>query len=100
MSPAAAEIYEAIVKGENPPEPGIPESFNVLVKELQSLGLDVELGSRSEVQYRVGDGIDCRELRQIPESSSGRSHAVENRATADEADRISTRSRSSSPRPK
>jgi DNA-directed RNA polymerase subunit beta len=38
-----AKIYEAIVKGENPPEPGIPESFNVLVKELQSLGLDGEL---------------------------------------------------------
>lgn len=36
-------IYEAIVKGENFLEPGIPESFNVLVKELQSLGLDVEL---------------------------------------------------------
>jgi DNA-directed RNA polymerase subunit beta len=38
-----SRIYEAIVKGENPPEPGVPESFNVLVKELQSLGLDVEL---------------------------------------------------------
>ncbi len=38
-----SRIYEAIVKGENPPEPGIPESFNVLVKELQSLGLDVDL---------------------------------------------------------
>ncbi len=38
-----SKIYEAIVKGENPPEPGIPESFNVLVKELQSLGLDVSL---------------------------------------------------------
>lgn len=38
-----SKIYEAIVKGENPPEPGIPESFNVLIKELQSLGLDVEL---------------------------------------------------------
>jgi len=38
-----SRIYEAIVKGENPPEPGIPESFNVLIKELQSLGLDVEL---------------------------------------------------------
>jgi DNA-directed RNA polymerase subunit beta len=35
------KAYEAIVKGENPPRPGIPESFNVLVKELQSLGLDV-----------------------------------------------------------
>ena len=38
-----SRIYEAIVKGENPPEPGIPESFNVLVKELQSLCLDVSL---------------------------------------------------------
>ncbi|MBD3232369.1 MAG: DNA-directed RNA polymerase subunit beta [candidate division Zixibacteria bacterium] len=38
-----SKVYEAIVKGENPPEPGTPESFNVLVKELQSLGLDVEL---------------------------------------------------------
>ncbi|MFH1700179.1 MAG: DNA-directed RNA polymerase subunit beta [Candidatus Zixiibacteriota bacterium] len=38
-----SKIYESIVKGENPPEPGIPESFNVLVKELQALGLDVTL---------------------------------------------------------
>jgi len=38
-----SKVYEAIVKGENPPEPGIPESFNVLIKELQSLGLDVKL---------------------------------------------------------
>jgi DNA-directed RNA polymerase subunit beta len=38
-----SRIYEAIVKGENPPQPGIPESFNVLVKELQSLGLDFQL---------------------------------------------------------
>jgi len=36
-------IYESIVKGEHTFEPGLPESFNVLVKELQSLGLDVEL---------------------------------------------------------
>jgi DNA-directed RNA polymerase subunit beta len=35
------KAYEAIVKGENPPRPGIPESFNVLIKELQSLGMDV-----------------------------------------------------------
>ncbi len=38
-----AKTYEAIVKGENLPEPGIPESFNVLLKELMALGLDVEL---------------------------------------------------------
>jgi DNA-directed RNA polymerase subunit beta len=40
-----SKVYEAIVKGENLPEPGIPESFNVLVKELQALGLSVTLGS-------------------------------------------------------
>ncbi|MEK6590359.1 MAG: hypothetical protein AABZ11_06735, partial [Nitrospinota bacterium] len=36
-------IYEAIVKGDNTLQPGVPESFNVLIKELQSLALDVEL---------------------------------------------------------
>jgi DNA-directed RNA polymerase subunit beta len=41
--PGRSRIYEAIVKGENFLEPGLPESFNVLIKELQSLGLDVEL---------------------------------------------------------
>ncbi|HXC62291.1 MAG TPA: DNA-directed RNA polymerase subunit beta, partial [Nitrospiria bacterium] len=41
--PGRSRIYEAIVKGENFLEPGLPESFNVLVKELQSLALDVEL---------------------------------------------------------
>jgi DNA-directed RNA polymerase subunit beta len=39
------KVYEAIVKGENIPEPGIPESFKVLVKEMQSLGLNVEVMS-------------------------------------------------------
>jgi DNA-directed RNA polymerase subunit beta len=39
-----SRVYEAVVKGENLPEPGIPESFNVMVKELQSLGLSVKLG--------------------------------------------------------
>ena len=42
------KTYESIVKGENIPEPGIPESFRVLVKELQSLGLDIRLYNQSE----------------------------------------------------
>ena len=41
-----SKVYEAIVKGDNLPTPGIPESFNVLVKELQALGLSVTLGSK------------------------------------------------------
>jgi len=44
-----SKIYEVIVKGENAPAPGTPESFNVLVKELQSLCLDVSLEKRSEL---------------------------------------------------
>ena len=43
-----SKVYEAIVKGQNLPEPGIPESFNVLVKELQALGLKVHLGETAE----------------------------------------------------
>jgi DNA-directed RNA polymerase subunit beta len=43
-------MYESIVKGENILEPGLPESFNVLIKELQSLGLNVELGRVSRYQ--------------------------------------------------
>ncbi|ATL66146.1 DNA-directed RNA polymerase subunit beta [Nocardia terpenica] len=50
------KVYEAIVKGENIPEPGIPESFKVLLKELQSLCLNVEvLSSGSAVQLNQGD---------------------------------------------
>ncbi|MBK6421312.1 MAG: DNA-directed RNA polymerase subunit beta [Gemmatimonadetes bacterium] len=43
-----SKVYEAIVKGQNLPEPGIPESFNVLVKELQALGLKVTLGTSAD----------------------------------------------------
>ena len=43
-------MYEAIVKGENTLEPGLPESFNVLIKELQSLALDVELLGEGEIE--------------------------------------------------
>jgi DNA-directed RNA polymerase subunit beta len=43
-----SRVYEAIVKGQNLPDPGIPESFNVLVKELQALGIWVKLGVTGE----------------------------------------------------
>ena len=56
------KTYEAIVKGENIPEPGIPESFKVLVKELQSLGLDLRLYTKDdkelELKENIEDGID------------------------------------------
>ena len=59
------KTYEAIVKGENIPEPGVPESFKVLVKELQSLCLDVKVLSKEkgEVEIREGDEeVDYRRL--------------------------------------
>ena len=56
------KTYEAIVKGENVPEPGVPEGFKVLIKELQSLGLDVRLYSENdeelELKENIDDGID------------------------------------------
>jgi len=45
-----SRVYEAVVKGQNLPKPGIPESFNVLVKELQALGLKVTLGTTEDVE--------------------------------------------------
>ena len=52
------KTYEAIVKGENVPEPGVPESFKVLVKELQSLGLDIKLYSHDNRELELKEDID------------------------------------------
>ena len=52
------KTYEAIVKGENIPEPGVPESFKVLVKELQSLGLDIRLFSDNDKEIELKEDID------------------------------------------
>ena len=65
------KTYEAIVKGENIPEPGIPESFKVLIKELQSLGLDVKLYSDNmeelEIKENIDEGIDIDDESIIPD---------------------------------
>ena len=62
------KTYEAIVKGENIPEPGVPESFKVLVKELQALGLDVRLFSEDnkelELKEHIEDGIDYEDVEK------------------------------------
>ncbi|MBP2656159.1 MAG: rpoB [Firmicutes bacterium] len=49
------KTYEAIVKGENVPEPGVPESFKVLIKELQSIGLDVKVLSEDSKEILIRD---------------------------------------------
>jgi DNA-directed RNA polymerase subunit beta len=58
------KTYEAIVKGENVPEPGVPESFKVLIKELQSLGMDVKILSLDEQE------IEMRETDEEEEQSN------------------------------
>ena len=57
------KTYEAIVKGENVPEPGVPESFKVLIKELQSLGMDVKILAENEEE------IEIREMEEEEESA-------------------------------
>jgi len=52
------KTYEAIVKGENIPEPGVPESFKVLIKELQSLGLDVKVLSEEKEEIAIKETVD------------------------------------------
>ena len=63
------KTYEAIVKGENVPEPGVPESFKVLIKELQSLGMDVTVLSSDEKEISMenfGEDDDVQPVDIIP----------------------------------
>ena len=55
------KTYEAIIKGENIPEPGIPESFKVLLKELQSLGLDVKVYDEDRNEVEIMESVDYSE---------------------------------------
>ena len=95
------KTYEAIVKGENIPEPGVPESFKVLVKELQSLGLDVRLYSENneelELKENIEDGIEYdpeKDKKYLSEEevvaeddlSNGYSEDVDNDVLLDEED--------------
>ena len=81
------KTYEAIVKGENVPEAGVPESFKVLIKELQSLGLDIKLYSEDnqelELQEHIDEGIDYEEAK-LGESVIDESELEENYIPADE----------------
>ena len=52
------KTYEAIVKDENIPEPGVPESFKVLLKELQALGLDIKILREDNTEVEIQESID------------------------------------------
>ena len=56
-----SRVYEAIVKGQNLPEPGIPESFNVLVQELKALGIHVSMGANATSGYGLGNNGSRRD---------------------------------------
>ncbi len=65
------KTYEAIVKGENIPEPGVPESFKVLVKELQSLCLDVRVLSEETGEVEIREGDDDTDYRRLDVNIEG-----------------------------
>ena len=65
------KTYEAIVKGENIPEPGVPESFKVLVKELQSLSLDVRVLSEETGEVEIKEGDDDTDYRRLDVNIEG-----------------------------
>ena len=69
-------VYEATIKGDNIPEPGIPESFKVLLKELQSLGLDVKVLKDDNTEVHLLESVDYgdTDLRSVIEGDSRRHH--------------------------
>ncbi len=73
------KTYEAIIKGDNIPEPGIPESFKVMLKELQSLGLDVKVLNEEQQEIEIMETIDYgdNDLRRELENES-RNYNYEN----------------------
>ncbi|MCH5279478.1 MAG: DNA-directed RNA polymerase subunit beta, partial [Christensenellaceae bacterium] len=65
------KTYESIVNGDNIPEPGVPESFKVLVKELQSLGLDIKVLSEDKQEIVIGDLIEDVDEPELDVNISG-----------------------------
>jgi DNA-directed RNA polymerase subunit beta len=59
------KTYEAIVKGENIPEPGIPESFKVLIKEMQSLGLDVKVLTQENEEIEIKESTELEGISSL-----------------------------------
>ncbi|MFA9424154.1 MAG: DNA-directed RNA polymerase subunit beta, partial [Sedimentibacter sp.] len=71
------KTYEAIVKGENIPEPGIPESFKVLVKELQSLALDIKIITSEQAEVEIIETMDNDDALQAEVQNIGEIKFVE-----------------------
>ena len=71
------KTYEAIIKGENIPEPGIPESFKVLLKELQSLGLDIRVLREDNTEVEVMESVDYGDTEYRYEMEGNKNYSQE-----------------------
>ena len=78
------KTYESIVKGDNVPEPGVPESFKVLVKELQSLALDIKVLDKDDNEIILRESIDD-EPEELPVNIAGMEEEEELLAAGDDA---------------
>ena len=70
------KTYEAIVKGENIPQPGIPESFKVLIKELQALCLDVKVLNDNKEEIELKESVD-EEMEKLDVNIEGKEDSTE-----------------------
>jgi DNA-directed RNA polymerase subunit beta len=74
------KTYEAIIKGDNIPEPGVPESFKVLLKELQSLGLDIKVLREDNTEVEIMESVDYTDSDyryEIEGDNAGRDYGQE-----------------------
>jgi DNA-directed RNA polymerase subunit beta len=93
------KTYEAIVKGENIPEPGIPESFKVLIKELQSLALDVKVLTEDKGEIEIKESIedDLSDLEMIGDDLSSEKVFLDDEEDSDKDRSSISRNRSEVP---
>jgi DNA-directed RNA polymerase subunit beta len=74
------KTYEAIIKGDNIPDPGVPESFKVLLKELQSLGLDIKVLREDNTEVEIMESVDYTDSDyryELEGDTSGRDYRQE-----------------------
>ena len=81
------KAYEKIVKGENIPEPGVPESFKVLLKELQAIGLNVQILNEDSEEVVIKELDDEDELEVDAGKNDEMRHIMEGEATGEAVDR-------------
>ncbi|HMM70112.1 MAG TPA: DNA-directed RNA polymerase subunit beta, partial [Gudongella oleilytica] len=95
------KTYEAIVKGENIPEPGIPESFKVLIKELQSLALDIKVmgEQREEIPIKESTDDDLTELDLLTDDSARGRLFLDDEEDEDEDADFGSKSKTKSKKP-